>query len=222
MTILEAAKTITRDQVQEWVVTYFGLHEGRDPYTGAYFNTLAAEPTDPNEFTAGDLYALQCLAVNVPVKAGIYILETHNDDVNALLRKIPWDKELADVTPEEYDELLGEDSPAWKLWTKLRAKEEGMTLWGMGSTRVSKLMARKRPQLIPIEDSVVNRVIGSNAKNSWCEWWTALHSDREALHELADEVRSASGQPDLSTLRALDIVLWMKGKADPTYRSARP
>ena len=25
MTILEAAKTITRDQVQEWVITYFGL-----------------------------------------------------------------------------------------------------------------------------------------------------------------------------------------------------
>ncbi|WP_019159041.1 DUF6308 family protein [Brevibacterium senegalense] len=214
MTILEAAKTITRDQVQEWTETYFGLRDDLEPYTGAYFNTLAAEETDPNRFTAGDLYALRCLAVDVPVKVGICILETHADDVNALLRQIPSDIALADVTDEEYDSLLGIDSPAWQLWRRLRAGDEGMTRWGMGPTRVSKLMARKRPHLIPIEVSVVNRVIGSNARNSWHEWRTALHSDREALHELADEVRSAAKRPDLSTLRALDIVQWMKGKSD--------
>ena len=222
MTILEAVQSTNDDLVREWIHTYFGLGGDGGPFTGAYFNPVDADRSDPNRFTAGDLYPLQCLAVNVPGKAGIYILETHADDVNALLRQIPSDTALADVTREEYDELLGEESPAWKLWRRLRAGDEGMTRWGMGPTRVSKLMARKRPHLIPIEDSVVNRVIGSNAKNSWHEWWTALHSDREALHSLADKVRSASGQPDLSTLRALDIVLWMKGKADPTYRSARP
>ena len=84
----------------------------------------------------------------------------------------------------------------------------------MGRTRVSKLMARKRPHLIPIEDSVVNRVIGTDAKDTWKEWWHALTTDPEPLTSMAGTVRDAAKIPELSTLRALDIVLWMKGKHD--------
>src|SRR5699024_8637445 len=63
------------------------------------------------------------------------------------------------VSEDEFDEHLRRDSVALRLWDFLRHNRPGDSKWKRGPT-TSKIMARKRPSLIPIEDSVVKDVIG--------------------------------------------------------------
>lgn len=81
----------------------------------------------------------------------------------------------------------------------------------MGETVASKIMARKRPHLIPIDDSVVTRVIGRGRKSSWRMRWMELRED-SYLIDRAEEIRAHVDRRALSTLRALDFVLWRYGK----------
>ena len=75
-------------------------------------------------------------------------------------------------------------------------------------------MARKRPHLIPIEDSVVNWVIELGQGNSWRLWWDAFQAEGDYLEERATKLRAEIGRPELSTLRVFDVMLWMRGKAN--------
>ncbi|GAB3193114.1 DUF6308 family protein [Nesterenkonia suensis] len=211
MSIVEAVTSIRDAQAREWAQTYYGKN-GQAAYSGAYFEVLGARESDADRLSAGDLYATMCLSVDVPVAAGIDLLERESARVNELLGRIPSDRELRTVTCSEYAALLGKESAAWKLWHILRATDREEGRWGIGPTRASKLMARKRPHLVPIEDSVVNKVIGFNGNDSWMMWWEALSRSGDELERVAQVVREAVGRTDLSTLRALDVVLWMKGK----------
>lgn len=75
-------------------------------------------------------------------------------------------------------------------------------------------MARKRPHFIPIEDSVVNRVIGLGRGDSWRLWWETFQAEGVYLEERATKLRAEIGRPKLSTLRVFDVMLWMWGKAN--------
>ncbi len=78
-------------------------------------------------------------------------------------------------------------------------------------------MARKRPHLIPIYDSVVKRVVGMpHSGDQWQRWVVALQANDKALAQRLGEIRSESGQQHLSLLRVLDIVLWMHGRGPTT------
>lgn len=75
----------------------------------------------------------------------------------------------------------------------------------------SKLLARKRPRLIPVRDSVVAGVLGmTNSTTWWRPWWEALSSDQRITDRLA-AIRLDS-DANVSLLRIADIVLWMKGR----------
>lgn len=78
------------------------------------------------------------------------------------------------------------------------------------------MMARKRPQLIPIEDSVLDRVIGRGRGDSGgrpLKW--RVHTSKSAEIERGDRARKESGRPDISTLRVFAVMLWMWGMANP-------
>jgi hypothetical protein len=79
----------------------------------------------------------------------------------------------------------------------------------MGGTTVSKLMAAKRPHLVPIYDSVVSNALDLSLSDSWSMWQHFMRQDWSALcakiRETADEV----GGDHLSDLRVIDIVVWM-------------
>ncbi|MCT2260552.1 DUF6308 family protein [Brachybacterium muris] len=97
------------------------------------------------------------------------------------------------------------------LWDLLRRNDPEEAWWGVGETVASKIMARKRPHLIPIDDSVVTRVIGRGRKSSWRMRWMELRED-SYLIDRAEEIRAHVDRRALSTLRALDFVLWRYGK----------
>ena len=108
-------------------------------------------------FTAEDLVAVTLLDVSVPGHAALQILHKQSAEFNALLAKVPYDKDLWDANAEDIDK----SSPAAMLYTGLRK------LPGMGRATTHKLMARKRPRLLPVFDSVVKEALQPHKASVW-------------------------------------------------------
>lgn len=215
MSIRDAVTAISPENAKRYAEAYFepdARFPGVGIFTGSHFESLGADQNLPNRITASDLLAVGTLAVNVPARANIALLGELAENISSLFSQIPVDLRIAALRDESsFNDHLGPDSPAHALWDVLRRNAEDESRWDVGPTIASKIMARKRPHLIPIEDSVVSRVIGQGKQNSWRLWWEALVAD-EYLEERASEVREHISRPQLSTLRALDIVLWSSGR----------
>jgi hypothetical protein len=179
-------------------------------FTGSYFEKLA-DKTNSNRITESDITAVSMLGVNIPAGTIIWLLSKEGTGiVSNLLAKTPNDTPIWDDDIE-----ISPDSPAWQLWRVLRR-----TNWlhrdrrtGMGRTKTSKLLAAKRPHLIPVWDSVTNGVLfGTNHVNDWSAWRERLTGSqgqllRDAAIEVQDEAHSAA---NLSVLRVIDVVVWMR------------
>lgn len=115
--------------------------------------------------------------------------------------------------------IIGKDSPAYKLWYVLVGDADAK--WGIGATVASKIMARKRPRLIPVWDTVIGHAIGKrSARGRWTNWHalltggTGLPERLERIHKLA------TVEEPLTHLRVMDVVLRMYGK-DQDYVGGR-
>lgn len=103
--------------------------------------------------------------------------------------------------------------PETELWRPLGALPQ------VGSTRAAKLMARKRPKLIPVYDSIVGEFVAPAAT-----YWDIY---REFLAD--DDNRAAVDglRPDgvdnekLPTLRLVDTAVWMRYSRSVSARKAR-
>ena len=183
--------------------------------TGSYFDTWAgggAGPSVANRLTAEDLVAIALLGEDIKGPAVLGLLETHAEEITGLLEQIPADLNMAEVPPEDFTRLYGKDSAAWQLWDLIRGYKGGQ--WRMGPTKTSKLMARKRPKLIPVWDSVVASAAGlSSSLTYWEEWHGLLRANDGELARRLDKVQEAAELPaPVTTLRAMDVILWMDGK----------
>lgn len=192
---------------------YYGdpyLDTGRC-YVGAYFDswTSSTDSIGPaDEFTADDLIAVSFLSVTVTPLAAREILVTRADHYADLLAKIGPDHDLIDE-----DEPLSPSWPAWQLDTELRQ------LPGIGRTIASKLLARKRPRLLPIWDTVIAAVLGTRDQHLEPIRTALRHNDNE-LDQRLRRVRAEAGLPDqISALRTLDVITWMDGKQPSANRA---
>ena len=108
-----------------------------------------------------------------------------------------------------YDAHLGDKSPAETLWTLLKGKP------GVGPVIAGKLLAAKRPHLVPIYDYVVQSQLRPRNHKFWRDMWgtmelTDVRGDLQAIQSsAAASVPSANA---LSLLRVLDIVAWREGR----------
>lgn len=179
-------------------------------FTGSYFEKLA-DKTNLNRITELDITAVSMLGVNIPAGTTIWLLSKEGTGiVSSLLAEIPNDKPLW-----ESDIEISADSPAWQLWRVLRR-----TNWlhqdrktGMGRTKTSKLLAAKRPHLIPVSDSVTKGALfGTNQVNDWSAWRERLAgSEGQVLRDAAIAVQNeAHSAANLSVLRVIDVVVWMR------------
>ena len=84
------------------------------------------------------------------------------------------------------------------------------TGYGIAGVTVSKLLARKRPHLIPIQDSVTRDALG-RPTSLWTYHQTLFCDHGVELRELLDVAR-ANANVDLrvSHLRLLDVIVWMR------------
>lgn len=199
MSIRSAIESIPEDEGIAYLREYFSPTN-----TGAHFESLESDNNPRNRFTASDLYAVSMLQTSIDANpAGIGILVTDAAEISDLLLTIT-EKPLGTLSESEFNEQLGAESSAIKLWRLIRSYK------GIGPTRASKIMARKRLHLIPIQDKVVKRVTGQNGHNDWRLWWEALTVD-DYLENRADTLRRSIDRPELSILRTLDVLLWYSG-----------
>ena len=170
-------------------------------FAGRYFDELPSNDTEA--FTIGDLAAASLLDVRFGPHTVVELLE--RDECNSLLAQIPTNTALWEVTAEQ----LNRDSAAWRLWERLTS------IPGVSTTRASKLLARKRPHLMPILDSVITSSLCLDGLDSWQALREALTpSLRAGIDELAlAAIDHGASQP--STLRLLDVATWM------TYSQSR-
>lgn len=211
---MKAMSQIEDGEAVRLINRYFELQSnGRPLYTGSRFETFAGggDVVEPNRITPADLIAVSMLAVHVPGQAALGITETLEKTIEAKLSQIPVEAKLEEITQSEYEQYLGsKESPAHELWELLRQRSDK---WNVGPTTTSKILARKRPYLIPVYDSIVRKQSGlPHSGPQWERWFHAFSAMEEnGLAEKLRSIREESGQVHLSLLRVLDIVLWMKG-----------
>ncbi|GIG63258.1 hypothetical protein Lfu02_76300 [Longispora fulva] len=198
---LIANREDTLDRLRE----YFGevdWREKKSGYTGAWFERFdrggdRSEVKD--RFTSADMIAVSMLSIIVPARAAWLLIDDPGGTFTQLLAQIPTDIELVDVDAPGADPM----SACHELWTQARR------LRGVGPTTASKLLARKRPHLLPVQDSVVLAALGSPD----IVWEPLRQKLRAGLHGQLVELGVEAGVPDkISALRVLDVALWM------TYR----
>jgi hypothetical protein len=192
---LEFLRTYYRPRPGTLLGTYYG---------GARFDnwdSLGTRAADADRFTADDLVAVTFLSVLVPPEAAWALLRGIPEYFSELLPKIP-DQELAATDPADIRPAW----PAWQLWDRLRE------LPGIDWVIAGKLLARKRPRLIPVYDRVVKKTTGSD-RDYWTPLCAALQADDHALQNRLLRLRDAAGLPSsVTALRVFDVIAWMEGK----------
>lgn len=188
--------TDNADQVRKDLASYFG--GGKEPFTGRWFEEFAAIG-DPNRFQASDLLAVESLSVIVPPEAAATLLMTKGEQFNSLLRDIPREQNLWEVRRLDLD--VG--SAAEKLHNELR------TLRGVDWVVAGKLLAAKRPKLIPILDNEVNKYLQPVQGLFWVSMHDEL-SDPQRRQTISEVCEGAP--PTVSLLRRIDVALWRAAK----------
>jgi hypothetical protein len=188
-----------------------------EQFTGGWFDTyplppLADSPVGgpPDRIDDSDLIATTLLSIEVRLgsrsgfaTASILRLTERAAEVEALLQLLPNDVDLHSLPSERYDALIGDGTaPAAKLWTLLREQ--------VGFPRVAtfKLLARKRPRLLPIRDGDLTAALGDQS-DWWRSWWEGLRSNPDTVARL-DAIRQEAETPTLSLLRTADVAVWMQ------------
>lgn len=216
------------------LVTYFAdLHGHTGPgYTGAMFTEFGGggdRPEVAHVFTAEDIVAVSTLSVDIDplhvlqltgavaseggeARAAIERGEHRVQDatsvpvdaveIGRLLAQLPTDLDLVDATDED---LAVTDL----LWREIRRK-------GLGPTRVSKLMARKRSKLCPVIDRDVRRQLdhGKNRTDFFLSMRTLLQdatlglpAHLATLRESAvDAAETAAQRGSRDRLTRIDLV----------------
>jgi len=181
-------------------------------YAGATF--VEAVPTDADQVTATDLFAITLLSVNAPKPHTTrQILDP--GPIQSLILELLTSPRLGnnlDLATADSETLL-----SMALFYDLVKRTLGSNPW----VTAGKLCARKRPRLFPVRDRLVCGLLGlSRHSNYEVDWqvYRALIGDHQliaALQAARDEAATTPGvHIDMFPLRWLDVVLWMHAKSE--------
>lgn len=194
------------DEHRRWSVEalrrYFAEPEaGRPDYSGAHFDTLGDNP--PDRIVPDDLVAVSLLSVDLEPHAALRLLGRDRLKITRLLSRIPADVDMHDAAAHH----INGGSPADDLWGVLRSYDDPD---GTGRVRTSKLLARKRPRLLPVWDKSVGRQLGlPDPEDHWSVVRDLLRGEPRYVDLLRDAHRDARLPRQVSILRTLDVLLWM-------------
>lgn len=184
--------------------TYFNENAAPgQPYTGRGFERFAGggdAESVRDQVTPEDVLSLTFLSITDGLPGvAIDATVTYAEQISALLRQIPADLAMHDAAWGTY----ADGSAATELWRLLCScggKHRPIT--------ANKLLARKRPHLLPVYDSQVEALLGK-PENFWACLWTWFARDSRRVTTLAELRGEAGGIDDISLLRCLDVILWM-------------
>ena len=170
-------------------------------YPGEADSSASAESFDESDLRHANRGGARISAVEIEA-----ILE-RRDQIERALRKVPSDASLADST----------SSIPWIPLTLLF--DAFADVRGVGFSKMTKALYRKRPALIPILDSVVQTYLetdelGTRSSGSFGEraielvgsYKRDLDRNRSVLHEVQRELASRTYR--LTEVRILDLVIW--------------
>ncbi|MEU8813395.1 DUF6308 family protein [Actinoplanes sp. NPDC048796] len=172
------------------------------PFAGATFDLLGQNP--PHALTLDDLLATSLLDITWRPLAVRRLLAA-DSDISARLAAIPGDVDLW-------------NAPRDVLETATFLHSSLSKLPGIGPVIASKLLARKRPRLVPIHDRVVLRVLAPPKNKFWETLAAALRA--HALREGIEALRPAHGG-SASLLRLLDVAIWTRHSRSRAAQAAR-
>lgn len=178
-------------------------------YAGSRFELFAGggdRPETANRITLDDLVAVTLLRVDVPGDVALQIFEGDlGRTIAEHLEQIPTDVSINDPGAVE---LFADGSPARRAWVLLEKP------FRMGWVTTNKLLARKRPQLIPVYDQVVQCALGEPV-GLW-NWLVAMFAaDGRVLNDRLLAARDAAGvSREVTALRVLDVIVWMRHRTD--------
>lgn len=190
---------------------YFANHP--KPFTGSQFEALGggAIAVHRDAVTAEDLIAVQLLEVRVPPAVALDLLQGDlGQRISDELRKMPVSVDLADERARPYVRDCG---PADRAWHLLTARS------GVNKAIAGKLLARKRPRLIPVYDSVLACALRGR-RGFWLWLHEQLRADNCRLAYGLRELRVTADVPaHVSDIRVFDIVFWMRHQGAHRRRS---
>ena len=189
--------------VRQYVAKDDAQHGGV-AFTGSMFDNwtgIAGAGDDPNQFTNNDITAVAFLSVQIPPRA-VLELRRRRHEHSELLRAIPADLDLHDADHDQVDP----NSAASELWEDLR------TIHDIGWVTAGKLLARKRPRLLPVYDKVVREVLNMPEGAFWDCLHAALQERQGALATKLMAIRDEADTGHVTVLRVFDIVCWMEGR----------
>lgn len=169
-------------------------------YSGAWFETFKAggdSGEGADRFVPADLVAVTMLGVRVSGWGAIELLERRAEEFVGMLQRLP---------EPQVDLHTLDDSDLEPLWTIQEALDQ---VASVGHVVRSKLLARKRPRLVPIRDQhVLTALTGTAFGDLTIELRDAIR-DGETRGRI-EWLRTEAGRPHLSLLRVVDIVVWMR------------
>ncbi|MEU3202141.1 DUF6308 family protein, partial [Streptomyces sp. NPDC006996] len=140
----------------------------------------------------------------VPAPVALDILEGRlGARLSGLLHVIPRHIDMVDA-----DAVVVTDGlPADQAWSLLCEQK------GVNWVIAGKVLARKRPRLLPVYDRIVRCAVG-RPPSFWLALHAALREDEAALHRQLLELSQAAGLPEtVSALRVCDVAVWMNHRA---------
>jgi hypothetical protein len=191
-----------KQRIQNHLSRYFTVK-----YSGKHFEWFAAQ-SDSKMFTPWDVLAVESLSVTVPTETARWLLEPNaerDDHLAESLRSLVPDQDLLWTCDEK---LLHDGGALSDLYTLIREKD------GLGQVTASKLLATKFPAAVPIRDSKVETLLGLEKSR---EWWAPIRglfsTPGQSLAEHLNGLHVPSEVGTVTTLRRLDVILWMEANA---------
>ena len=186
--------------------TYF--HGTPRQFSGSLFDSFGGggdRPEVENQITSADLLAVAAVNAAMPAAVTNQLLsEPVSGRLTAWLRQLATDIDLWDAE----DEVL---TVAAEAFQQIRSIHPIVSGYGEGWAAANKLLARKRPRLIPLYDAKVQRVANlADGASWWLSLRHALQVDGED-NEIRYRVCAAMREADIgyvSVLRGLDVILW--------------
>ncbi|AXH96616.1 hypothetical protein DV701_11225 [Ornithinimicrobium avium] len=191
------------------LTAYFSPLSGKDTgFTGGVWDTFDPSGTraaSGNTFTSDDLLACSFLSAPIHPRSAIELVDSQRRRFEVLLEQVGPDLDFVTLASTDVE-------PFTSVRTLYRAL---IALPFVGETRATKLLARKRPRLVPIVDSVIKQAVFGGANSQWRPLHAALTAQESLLWNRLLHLRQASGLSECVTpLRIFDVLAWMDGSGN--------
>lgn len=197
-----------RDRAVRLLQQYYAPSTPSSGYTGGLwdsFDPAGNRTASANTFTGDDVAACALLSTEIHGRPTAELLVHQRRRFETLLERIGPDREFieeasADAAPFE---------PVRELYRAL------VGLPHIGQTRATKLIARKRPRLVPIVDEVVARSVFSGLQTHWSPLLRALQAQDRRLWNRLIALRNDAGLDDsVPVIRVFDVLAWLDGSGE--------